>query len=250
MPLLHARGQTSRVLMPSRVAVIVIDDLLRPSPASTVSRTLPCELCSITRRMTKPMHQALDPFKRQRTRRNSARRLHRRAKKPATLRSPGNRIPSRWIRQARPVTRARILWRRSKRRGCWSRWRRWRRRRTLRLILQPEQVAQKARRMLRLLGVLPRLVELRAQIRKLLLRLLQCILLHQQRLRHDVKRIRITSQRLLNVLLGVSVLFLQLVLIDAVGESLQHLLFLGGHESPLRLPSDVLAVGRRITLKR
>src|SRR5579871_1031336 len=78
-------------------------------------------------------------------------------------------------------------------------------------------------------------IKLAACVGELFLRLIERVLLHEHSLSEDVERIRITSQGLLQKLLGVRILLLKLGAVDALSEVLKHLLFLRGHETPLQV---------------
>jgi len=73
------------------------------------------------------------------------------------------------------------------------------------------------------------LLQLRPRLRQLSLRLLQRILLHQNRLRQDVQRVRIPAHPLLQHLFRIHILLRKLRLLHAVNQIANHLLFLRSH---------------------
>jgi hypothetical protein len=68
-----------------------------------------------------------------------------------------------------------------------------------------------------------------SKLLELALRLVESVLLNEHSLGEDVERIGIAPERLLQHLFCVEVFFLELGLIDALNQALEHLLFLWCH---------------------
>ena len=91
----------------------------------------------------------------------------------------------------------------------------------------PQEAAKEAGGMGRLRLKLLRL--LRPQLVELCRGLLQGILLHQNSLRQDIKRIRIAAKPLVQQLLGLGIFLGELGLLDTTDQVVQHGFFLGSH---------------------
>ena len=85
--------------------------------------------------------------------------------------------------------------------------------------------------------LLPRLLHLLLQLRHLSLRLVQRNVLNQNRLREDIKRVRVAAQALAKQRFSVRVFFLQLCLVYPLHERVNELFFLGSHANNLRRTS-------------
>ena len=209
----------------SAIISVVVIDHLRPLSAPEPAKALP-----IARGMAKAVHQRLHALERQRTGRNARSCLQRTLQKPAAARPQRSSVLRVRDRRARLIgrnLRPALLRRRRRRRRGGS-------------IVPPQQIPQKTRSVLRLRMLLHllHLLHLRLQRCQLRLRLIQRILLHQNSLRENVQRIRITSQSLLQHLLCVHVLLCKLCLLHAVDQAADHVLFLGCHLSSLSLSAS------------
>jgi hypothetical protein len=71
-----------------------------------------------------------------------------------------------------------------------------------------------------------------AKLLQLLLSLFEGVLLDEHGLGEDVERVGIAAERLLEHLFGVGIFFLKAGLIDALYQTLEHLLFLRCHGTP------------------
>jgi hypothetical protein len=84
------------------------------------------------------------------------------------------------------------------------------------------------------------------QVLHLRLGLLQRIILHQHRLRQDVRSIRIARRPLFDALRRFGVYLVQTRVVDTRHQIVQHLLFLRGHRLSIRRH----AIGRTASLPR
>ena len=83
-------------------------------------------------------------------------------------------------------------------------------------------------------GLLAGLLYLLLKLRDLRLGLVQGNVLHQHRLSKDVECVGVGAQLAAEHIFRVGVLFLELGLVDAIGQLLDELLFLRGHRKSLR----------------
>jgi hypothetical protein len=97
-------------------------------------------------------------------------------------------------------------------------------------IATTQQATQKTRRMGRWTGLLRLLL----QLRNLRFGLFERDVLHQNRLRENVERIRVHTQRPVQQRFGVGIFFLQLRLVHPLDQRVQKLFFLGSQGPNLR----------------
>ena len=188
------------VLTGSRVAIVVVHDLLRASSAHAAAKAAATT--------SEAMHQALNSLKRQGSGCNACSSLHGRAEKPAGLRRTILRLA-----ELRLTILRLAIWRRG-RRSCIAgtaetraalRVRTARRlvvvgkRRVLRwgrrgIVVPAKQAPEETGGMFRLFGLVPLLVNLGSRVGQLLLRLLQRILLNQRCLCKDIERVGVAAE--------------------------------------------------------